>query len=112
MLTVLATKLEGNELDLEVSPEMVELNGLRKLGSGGEQPDFKERRATWRATFSSGETIVLGLPANSTKQTTKERSAGRFTTKTGTVTRHTTVFVTTRPVDSASSNPVDAELPN
>ena len=112
MLSVLATKLEGNDFDLEVSPEIVELDGTIKLSSGEEQPKFKARKATWRTTMASGQTIVLGFPVTSTKQTTEDRSAGRITAKTETVTRHTLVFVTARLVDSASGKPVDSEIRN
>jgi type II secretory pathway component GspD/PulD (secretin) len=112
MLTVLATKFEGNDFDLEVSPEIVELDGTVKLNSGEEQPKFKASKATWRTTMDSGQTVLLGFPSTSTKQTTEERSAGRVTTKTENVNRRTMVFVTARLVDPATGKPFDPGFRN
>jgi Flp pilus assembly secretin CpaC len=114
MLTVLATKFEGNHFDLEVSPEIVELEGMVKVNSGGEKPKFNERGANFRTTMTmaSGDTVVLGLPATSKKQITEERSAGHVTTKTENVNRHTMVFVTARLVDPADGKLVYPKLRN
>jgi type II secretory pathway component GspD/PulD (secretin) len=112
MLTVLATKFEGNDFDLEVSPEIVELQGAIQLNSGEQQPKFKARKATWRTRMASGQTILLGFPSTSAKQTTEERSAGRVTTKTENVNRHTMVFVTARLVDPTTGKPFDPGFRN
>ncbi len=114
MLTVLATRFEGNNFDLEVSPKIVELEGMTKVNSGEEQPQFSERKVSFRTitAMASGETVVLGFPATSKRQITKERSAGRVTTKTKNVIRHTMVFVTARLVNSTSDKPVDPKLRN
>ena len=112
MLTVLATKFEGNHFDLEVSPEIVELEGLVHVNGGEEQPKFKERTATWRTTMASGQTVAFGFPATSKKQVTEERSAGRVTTKAENVTRHTMVFVTARLLDPPSGKLVDPKPQN
>jgi beta-lactamase regulating signal transducer with metallopeptidase domain len=107
-LTVIATKGGENDIDLELTPQIIELKSMIKdPKSGGEQPVFSERKASASVTMMSGQTVVLGLPFTSTKQTTEDRSAGSVTTKTENVPTHTMVFVTARLVDPATSKPDD-----
>jgi beta-lactamase regulating signal transducer with metallopeptidase domain len=107
-LTVVATKGGENDIDLEVSPQIVELEGMIKdAKSGVEQPVFKERKATANVSITSGQTVVLRFPSTSTKQTIEDRSAGLVTTKTKNVSRHTMLFVTARVVDPVTGKPVD-----
>ncbi len=101
-LTLLPKVTEEDQIDLEVSPQIVELEGMAKLDSGVEQPVFKEHKVTAHVSMTSGQTVVLGLPATSAKQTTEERSAGRVTSQTENVTKHTMVFVTARLVNHAT----------
>jgi bla regulator protein blaR1 len=110
MLKVVATKSGENDIDLEVSPQIVELEGMIKdAKTGVEQPVFNERIpiASTSITMTSGQTIVLGLPATSTKQTMVERTGAIVTQKTEDVIRHTLVFVTARIVDPVTGKPVD-----
>jgi beta-lactamase regulating signal transducer with metallopeptidase domain len=107
MLTLLPKVTGGNQIDLDISPQIVEFEGILKHASGVEQPIFRERKVTANVSMTSGQTVVLGFPATSTKQTTKDRSAGSVTTKTENVTTHTMVFVTARLVDPATGKPVD-----
>jgi hypothetical protein len=74
-----------------------------------EQPVFSERKASASVTMMSGQTVVLGLPSTSTKQTMVERTGGTVTQKTEDVIRHAVVFVTARLVDPASGKPVGAK---
>ncbi len=107
-LTVIATKGGENDIDLELTPQIMELKSMIKdAKSGVEQPVFSERKASASVTMMSGQTIVLGLPSTSTLQTIEDRSAGRVTTKTENVTMNTMVFVTARLVDPATGKPVD-----
>jgi|UniRef100_UPI00378414E5 beta-lactamase regulating signal transducer with metallopeptidase domain len=107
-LTMVATKGGENDIDLELSPQIVELEGMIKdAKSGVEQPVFKERKATASVTMMPGQTVVLGLASTSTKQNTEDRSAGRVTAKTENVTRHALVFVTARLFNPATGKPVD-----
>lgn len=107
-LTVIATKGGENDIDLELTPQIIELKSMIKdPKSGAEQPVFSERKASASVTMMSGQTVVLGLPSTSTVQTTEDRSAGSVTTKTENVTRNTMVFVTARLVDPATSKPDD-----
>ncbi len=106
-LTVVATKNGEDQIDLNLSPQIVEFEGFLKHASGVEQPIFRERKVTGNVSIISGQTVVLCFPATSTKQTTEDRSAGSVTTKTENVTTHTMVFVTARLVDPATSKPVD-----
>ncbi len=107
VLTLLPKITGGHEIDLDVSPQIVELEGMAKLEIGMEQPVFKERKATASVAMTSGQTVVLGLPSTSTKQTTEDRSAGLVTAKTENVIRHAVVFVTARLIDPATGKPVD-----
>jgi beta-lactamase regulating signal transducer with metallopeptidase domain len=110
MLTLLPKITGEHEIDLNVSPQIVALEGMVKdAKSGGEQPVFNERKASARVTMASGQTVVLGLPPTSTKQTIEEREAGRISTKTENVTRHTMVFLTARLIDPAAGGPSAAE---
>lgn len=106
-LTLLPKITGEHEIDLDVSPQIVELKGMAKLESGVEQPVFKERKATASVTMMSGQTVVLGLPATSTKQTLVERTGGTVAQKTEDIIRHAVVFVTARLVDPATGKPVD-----
>jgi beta-lactamase regulating signal transducer with metallopeptidase domain len=109
VLTLLPKITGEHEIDLDVSPQIVELEGMVKLESGVERPVFKERKATVSVAMMSGQTVALGLPSASTKQTTEDRSAGHVTSKTEDVIRHTVVFVTARLLDPASGKPVGAK---
>jgi beta-lactamase regulating signal transducer with metallopeptidase domain len=109
-LTVVATKGGENDIDLDLSPQIVEFEGLIKdEKTGVEQPIFNERfpRAGTLVKVTSGQTVVLGLPSTSTKQTMVERTGGIVAQKTEDVIRHTLVFVTARLVDPATGKPVD-----
>jgi Flp pilus assembly secretin CpaC len=109
----LLPKVTGeDQIDLDLTPEITGFEGFMKHASGVKQPIFSERKLTANVSITSGQTVVLGFPAHSAKQTTEDRSAGRVTTKTENVTRHTRVFVTARLADSATGKPVDPELQN
>jgi hypothetical protein len=107
VLTLLPKITGEHEIALDVSPQIVELEGMVKLESGVERPVFKERKATASVAMMSGQTVALGLPSASTKQTTEDRSAGHVTAKTEDVIRHAVVFVTARLIDPATGKPVD-----
>ena len=110
MLTVIATTNGAKDIDLELSPQIVELEGMIKdAKSGVEQPVFNERIpiVSTSITMTSGQTVVLGLPSTSTKQTMVERTGGIVAQKTEDVIRHTVVFVTARLLDPTSGKPVD-----
>jgi beta-lactamase regulating signal transducer with metallopeptidase domain len=109
-LTVIATKGGENDIDLELTPQIIELKSMIKdAKSGVEQPVFSERKASASVTMMSGQTVVLGLPSTSTKQTMVERTGGTVTQKTEDAIRHAVVFVTARLVDPASGKPVGAK---
>lgn len=111
-LTVVATKGGENDIDLDLSPQIVEFEGLIKdEKTGVEQPVFNERfpRAGTLVKVTSGQTVVLGLPSTSTKQTMVERTGGIVAQKAEDVIRHTVVFVTARLLDPASGKPVGAK---
>ena len=108
-LTLLPKVTGENQIDLNLSPQIVEFEGFLKHASGVEQPIFRERKVTANVSMTSGQTVVLRFPATSTKQTTEDRSAGSVTTKTENVTTHTMVFVTARLVDPATGKPVDTK---
>jgi len=111
-LTVVATKSGENDIDLELSPQIVELKGMVKdAKTGVEQPAFNDRitRVSTNVSMTSGRTVVLGFPPTSTKQTMVERTGGTVTQQTKDITRHTLVFVTARLVDPATGKPVDAK---
>ena len=104
----LLPKVTGEDrIDLHFAPQITGFDGFMNHATGVKQPIFSERKLTANVSITSGQTVVLGFPAHSSKQTTEERSAGRITTKTENVTRHTMVFVTVRLVDSATGKPVD-----
>ena len=85
----------GNDIDLEMSLQIVGLEGIHKEANGGlVQPVFRERNAVARVTLSSAQTVVIGLPPASTKPRSVESSHGGVITKTKDITSHTMVFVT------------------
>ena len=101
----LLPKVTGEDrIDLHVAPQITGFDGFMNHATGVKQPIFSERKLTANVSITSGQTVVLGFPAHSAKQTTEERSAGRITTKTENVNRHTMVFVTARLVDPATGN--------
>ena len=106
-LTLLPKVTGEDQIDLEVSPQIVEFEGFLKHASGVEQPIFRERKVTAKVSMTSGQTVVLRFPATSTKQTTEDRSAGRVTSQTENVTKHTLVFVTASLVNPATGKPLD-----
>jgi beta-lactamase regulating signal transducer with metallopeptidase domain len=111
-LTVVATKGEENDIDLEVSPQIVELEGMIKdAKSGVEQPVFNERipRVSVQIAMTSGQTVVLGFPPTSTKQTIVDSSPEGIITRTEKISRHMMLFVTARLVSPATDTPVDPE---
>jgi len=111
-LTLLSKVSGADQIDLDLSTQISEFEGYLKHASGVNQPIFHERKLTANVSITPGQTVVLGFPAHSAKQTTEDRSAGRVTTKTENVTKHTMVFVTARLVDSADGKPVDPKLRN
>jgi beta-lactamase regulating signal transducer with metallopeptidase domain len=108
-LTLLPKVTGEDQIDLNLSPQIVEFEGFLKHASGVEQPIFRERKVTANVSMFSGQTVALRFPAASTKQTMVERTGGTVTQKTEDVIRHTVVFVTARLLDSASGKPVGAK---
>jgi beta-lactamase regulating signal transducer with metallopeptidase domain len=107
-LTVVATKSGENDIDLELSPQIVELKGMVKdAKTGVEQPVFNDRISgvSTNVLVTSGQTVVLGFPPTSTKQTVIDSSPEGVVTTTKNVTRHALVFVTARLVDPAAGKP-------
>ncbi len=111
-LTVVATKGGENDIDLELSPQIVEFEGLIKdERTGVEQPVFNERfpRAGTLVTVTSGQTVVLEFPPTSEMQTVTDSSPEGVFTKTHNVTNHMKLFVTARLVDPDTGKSVDPE---
>lgn len=111
-LTVVATKGGENDIDLELTPQIVEFEGLIKdEKTGVEQPIFNERfpRAGTLVKVTSGQTVVLGFPPTSTLQTVVDSSSEGVFTRTENITRHTMLFVTARLVDPDTGKSVDPE---
>jgi beta-lactamase regulating signal transducer with metallopeptidase domain len=106
-LTLLPKVTGEDQIDLDLSPQIVEFEGFLKHANGLKQPIFQERKVTAKVSMTSGQTVTLRFPATSTKQTTEDRSAGRVTSKTENVTKHTLVFVTARLVNPATGKPLD-----
>ncbi len=110
--TLLPKATGEDRIDLHFESHITGFEGFLNKTNGVKQPIFSERKLTANVSINSGQTVVLEFPAHSTKQTNEERSAGRVTTKTENVIRHTMVFVTARLFDSASGKPVDSKLRN
>jgi len=111
-LTLLPKVTGEDRIDLYIAPQITEFEGFLNHANGVKQPIFRERKLTANVSITSGQTVVLGFPAHSAKQTTEERSAGGITKKTENVTRHTVVFVTAHLVDSATGKPVAPKQQN
>ena len=114
-LTVVATKSGENDIDLELSPQIVELKGMIKdAKTGVEQPVFNDRISgvSTNVLVTSGQTVVLGFPPTSTKQTVIDSSPEGVVTTTKNITRHALVFVTARLVDPAAGKPVGPKQQN
>ena len=114
-LTVVATKSGENDIDLELSPQIVELKGMVKdAKTGVEQPVFNDRISgvSTNVLVTSGQTVVLGFPPTSTKQTVIDSSPEGVVTTTKNITRHALVFVTARLVDPTAGKPVGPKLRN
>ncbi len=107
MITLLTKVTGGNQIDLDISPQIVKFEGILKHGSGVEQPIFRERKVTAKVNMTSGQTVVLRFPPTSEMQTVTDSSPEGVFTKTENVTRHTMLFVTARIVDPVTSKPVD-----
>lgn len=94
--TVLPKLTANGQLDLDLSPQIVEPDGFVKHKSGWEEPIFIERKASERAVLNSGETFVLEMPSKIDKQLVQEEDIlGRIVSSTtDTITRRTWVFAT------------------
>lgn len=103
-LRVVATKKGENDIALELTPQIVELDGIEV-----EQPLFKEQKATANASLTSGQTVVLRFPPNSTKQVVIDSSPEGIFTRTANITSHRMLFVTARLVDPDTGKSVDPE---
>jgi bla regulator protein blaR1 len=103
-LRVVATKKGENDIALELTPQIVELDGIEV-----EPPLFKEQKATANASLTSGQTVVLGFPPNSTKQTVIDSSPEGVFTRTSNIPSHRMLFVTARLVDPDTVKSVDPE---
>lgn len=111
-LELIAKVGDNNEIDLNATPQIVQLERMAKdAKSGLEQPVFTERKTSSSVNILSGQTFILGLPAVSTEQTTKEEQDGNVTTKTEKLSRQILVFITAKladagaPVSASSSQP-------
>jgi len=111
-LTLLPKVTGEDRIDLYIAQQITEFEGFLNHANGVKQPIFRERKLTANVSITSGQTVVLGFPAHSAKQTTEERSAGGITKKTENVTRNTVVFVTAHLVDSAAGKPVAPKQQN
>ena len=109
MLTVLPIKGAGNEIELELSPQIVQLEGMTKAGGKEPQPVFNERKTTTLVTMFSGGTLVLGLPSTTKNQTPEDRPASHATTTTAPTTKHIIVFVTAHLIDPASGQLIEPQ---
>jgi len=108
LLKLLPKMDSGNDIDLEVSLQIVGLEGINKeANSGLVQPVFRERSAVVRVTLSSAQTVVIGLPPSSTKQKNQESSHDGVITKAKDTTSHTMVFVTASLVTAATGKPLE-----
>ena len=111
-LTVVATKGGENDIDLDLSPQIVELERMIKdAKSGVEQPVFNELlpRTGTLVKVTSRQTVVLGFPPTSTMQTVVDSSPEGVFTRTENITRHRMLFVTARLVDPDTGKSVDPE---
>lgn len=106
-LTLLPKVTGEDQIDLDLSPQIVEFEGFLKHANGLKQPIFQERKVTAKVSMISGQTVALRFPSTSTKQTTEDRSAGRVSSQTENVTKHTLVFVTASLVNPATGKPLD-----
>jgi hypothetical protein len=109
MLKLLPKIDGGNEIDIEVSVQVVGLEGMNKdAKSGLEQPVFNERKATALVSMTSAQTVVLGLPPAPMRQSIVDGSPEGVSTKTPNSTRHTVVFLTASLVIPAVGKPFES----
>ena len=98
-----------HEIEIEMSPQIVGLKGMEQMGSGMEQPVFSDFKTSMLVPMTSGQTVILGLPATSQTQKIEDRSPEGVMTKTIKVAKNMMVFVTVHLAGLASSTPVVAE---
>ena len=100
--TVLPKLTAEGQLDLDLSSQIVEVDGFVKHKSGWEEPIFHESKASERAVLTSGQTLVFEMPSKIDKQLVQEEDIlGRIVSSTTDIfTRRTWVFVTASLIDS------------
>ncbi|MDB6119082.1 MAG: hypothetical protein JWO08_2863 [Verrucomicrobiaceae bacterium] len=98
---VLAKIRRDDLLDLDLYPQIVEVDSMMNLGNGREKPVFKERKATVSAAMTAGQTIVLEMEPRTDKQLVQETDeAGHIiSTRTDVYSSRMLVFVTAYLVD-------------
>jgi beta-lactamase regulating signal transducer with metallopeptidase domain len=104
MLKVLGTKSGDNQIDLDISPQIVEFQGFLKHESGWDQPVFNELKTTASIRMTSGQTLFLPLPSSTHEQTLEAETAGNVTISKYTMTTYRWVFVTARLVDPSTGS--------
>lgn len=74
MLSLLPTISGDNQIDLSLSPQIVELEGMTKTPGGTEQPVFSDRKTKQSVVMTAGQTVVLEMPAKTDTQIVTDES--------------------------------------
>lgn len=107
MLTLLPAISSDNQIDLALSPQIVELEGMTKTSSGTEQPVFSERKTKQSVVMTGGQTVVLELPSKTDTQTVIDRSLFK-TTRTKIVAVRRTLLLATASLIDKRGKPVSS----
>jgi len=105
--TVLPTITAGDQLDLDLSSQIVEFEGFVNHRDGRREPIFTERKTTARVTMPSGETLILEMAPRTDKQLVEDTDGAGHVIRSATVFYHrrTLVFVSAAVVDPATGQP-------
>jgi beta-lactamase regulating signal transducer with metallopeptidase domain len=108
-LELLPKVIGKNQIELNVSPQVVDFEGFVKHESGFQQPIFRERKSSINVSLTSGQTIVFDLSSTLTKLTLEDPDAGHIRTKTLGVPRHSMLFLTAHLVEDSTREPIDRQ---
>lgn len=99
MLTLLPTISGDSQIDLGLSPQIVELEGMAKTSGGTEQPVFSDRKTKQSVVMTAGQTVVLEMPSKTDTQTVIDRALFKTTRKKVVTVRRTVLLATASLID-------------
>jgi len=105
MLTLLPTISGDSQIDLSLSPKIVEFEGMSKTSGGTEKPVFSDRETKQTVVMNAGQTVVLEMPSKTDTQTVIDRSLFK-TTRTKVVTVRRTVLLATASLIDKRGKPI------